>query len=86
MIASMSCLEKNVLTPPFPLPFYMHISSFFFLIRKVYFFSFIELSFPCIELNNNFGEGFFVASSCGEADPLVKYLWDFLSATVFAAV
>lgn len=85
MIASMSCLEKKCAHSTLPVTI-LYAYIFFFLIRKVYFFSFIELSFPCIELNNNFGEGFFVASSCGEADPLVKYLWDFLSATVFAAV
>lgn len=65
--------------------FYMHISFFFFFFNQSdkLLFQFYRVVFPCIE-SIILGKGFFfVAASCGEADPLVKYLWDFLSATVF---
>lgn len=64
----------------------IYLFFFFFLSEKNMLFQFY--SWLSLYWFDHFGESFFfcffvVASSRGEANPLVKYLWDFLSATVF---
>lgn len=61
---------------PFPLSF-LYAYIYTFLSEEKLLFQFYRVVFPCFELII-WGKGVFVASSCSEADPLVKYLWDFL--------